>query len=218
MKDIFNIPHYILEADDDNIDTDFSSATDANTDNNDDDVNTDDTVEDVDTDFTGGDGGIDDGETADGDSEDGIEGEPQEDNPDNPDTEEDAGIEGDYQEDEEVDIIAMEKELFADMSDFDRMTRNEELKESFNNLYTFILKLLGRISQVKSSNVNLKVLEFCEQKILDLKQLTYHHIVYNFTNTSYIQNQIRYKTILFTISKIIDMLNKISNDTTNDEE
>lgn len=218
MKDIFNIPHYILEADDDQ-DTDFTSAIDANTDDNDD-VDTDDiTDDDVETDFTGNDGGIDDGETTDTDGEEGIEGEPQDNQEGEPDGDE-AGIDGeeDYQEDEEVDILAMEKELFADMSEFDRMTRNEELKESFNNLYIFILRLLGRIVQIKSSNVNLKVLEFCEQKILDLKKLTYHHIVHNFTNTTYIQNQIRYKTILFTISKILDMLNKISQDTKNGEE
>ena len=217
MKDIFNIPHYILEADDD-FDTDFASASDASTDNDNDDVNTDNTVNDnVETDFTSGDGGIDESEPTEPEGDESIEGEPQ-DGDQEGESDEYADIEGeDYQEDEEVDIIAMEKELFADMSEFDRMARNEELKESFNNLYIFILRLLKRISQIKSSNVNLKVLEFCEQKIIDLKKLTYHHIVYNYTNTSYIQNQIRYKTTLFTISKIIDMLNKISQDTKNDE-
>lgn len=216
MKDIFNRDNYIIEAEDD-VETDFSSTLNDKPESSDE-PDTDDTdTEAPDTDF--GSTSEDEPDTdTDFSSTTTTSNEDDDDNEDQPeegdvvdDTSEEEELEPE-EEEEPVDIRALEKELYSDFSDSDIEIRNEELKECYVKVYSFIKEYIDKITDVKKSNINLKVLEYCEDKLIELKLLTYKYITVNFTTNTYIQNQIRYKQILFTLSKITDILTKISDE------
>lgn len=201
MKNIFDRMAYIREADDDeDINTDFTD----NTDDEEVEENPEEPTEDEstggDTDFTNlGD-----------DNEDSNDEEPEED-----DGSSDEDIDDEYSDEEdtgeeEKDVKSMENELYEELSPFEISTRNTELKDSYVSLYDFINEFLLRIQDIKKSNTNIKILEYCEDKLISTKSLVYNHIVRNFTTNSYITNQIMYKQYLFIISKISDLMKKIS--------
>lgn len=141
------------------------------------------------------------------------EGESEEDT----DTEEEPGEEPDGEEDiedeeepqEEKSLFELEQELYASLEPHQKQNRNEELKDSFVRLYTFIQALLDRIITVKKSNVNIKILEFGENKLRELHSLTYDYIMNSYNNNTYIQNNIRYKQNLIIIKKVLNLLENI---------
>lgn len=121
--------------------------------------------------------------------------------------------EGDEEEGEDStfeDLQKIESELFSNLSPEQVEIKNKELKQRFIDVYGTIASVLIRINDIPKTDLNIDVLHFVTDKLMELRDLVDYNITKAFATKTYIENSINYQLCLSTLSSISDIIDSVA--------
>ena len=123
----------------------------------------------------------------------------------------DEGGEGEEGEDSTFeDLQKIESELFSNLSPEQVEIKNKELKQRFIDVYGTIASVLIRINDIPKTDLNIDVLHFVTDKLMELRDLVDYNITKAFATKTYIENSINYQLCLSTLSSISDIIDSVA--------
>ena len=129
------------------------------------------------------------------------------------DTETDMPTDDGMGEEEEVDpdqeMKDLEKELNGSLSDKQVAIKNRELKKQYVQIYNTASEISERIEKIVKNQDNITIIDFCLNKIFEMKKLIYDYITNTFDTKTSIENSINIKQYLVTLASINKLLEEI---------
>lgn len=111
--------------------------------------------------------------------------------------------------DPDQNIKDAEGEIFANLSDKDKINKVNELKTLYEDLYNRIVTLYDKINEIPKDDELIKVYNFITDNLADMKEYVYDYMTSTFDNKTYLENMINYKKYLSTLNVINGILEEI---------
>lgn len=111
--------------------------------------------------------------------------------------------------DPDQNIKDAEGEIFANLSDKDKINKVNELKTLYEDLYNRIVTLYDKINEIPKDDELIKVYNFVTDNLADMKEYVYDYMTSTFDNKTYLENMINYKKYLSTLNVINGILEEI---------
>lgn len=111
--------------------------------------------------------------------------------------------------DPDQNIRDAEGEIFANLSDKDKINKVNELKTLYEDLYNRIATLHDKVNEIPKDDDLIKVYNFVTDNLADMKEYVYDYMTSTFDNKTYLENMINYKKYLSTLNVINGILEEI---------
>ena len=111
--------------------------------------------------------------------------------------------------DPDQDLKDAEADIFDNLSDQDKVTKINELKSLYEDLYNRIVTLYDKVNDLPKDDDLIKVYNFVIDNLSDLKQFVYDYTSSTFDNKTYLENLINYKKYLSTLNIINGILEEV---------
>ena len=111
-----------------------------------------------------------------------------------------------------------EVDLFSKLTPAQIQVKNTELKSQFVKTYISITNAIERLSKVDRKEYTIKPLNFVIKKMIELKDLTKEALVINFSNKSYVENQIVLQRIMAVYLNFINIIEELKLDMENEQK
>lgn len=111
--------------------------------------------------------------------------------------------------DPDQNIRDAEGEIFANLSDKDKINKVNELKTLYEDLYNRIVTLHDKVNNIPKDDDLIKVYNFVTDNLADMKEYVYDYMTSTFDNKTYLENMINYKKYLSTLNVINGILEEI---------
>ena len=111
--------------------------------------------------------------------------------------------------DPDQDLKDAEADIFDNLSDQDKVTKINELKSLYEDLYNRIVTLYDKVNELPKEDDLIKVYNFVIDNLSDLKQFVYDYTSSTFDNKTYLENLINYKKYLSTLNIINGILEEV---------
>ena len=111
-----------------------------------------------------------------------------------------------------------EVDLFSKLTPAQIQVKNTELKSQFVKTYISIANAIERLSKVDRKEYSIKPLNFVIKKMIELKDLTKEALVINFSNKSYVENQIVLQRIMAVYLNFINIIEELKIDMENEQK
>lgn len=111
--------------------------------------------------------------------------------------------------DPDQNIRDVEGEIFANLSDKDKINKVNELKTLYEDLYNRIVTLYDKVNEIPKDDDLIKVYNFVTDNLADMKEYVYDYMTSTFDNKTYLENMINYKKYLSTLNVINGILEEI---------
>ena len=151
-----------------------------------------------DTNYSMDDDGSGDGAEDDGSTDDGSE-----------DTGDDTANDAEENVDPDEEMKNLEKELNSRLNNKQINIQNVDLKKRYIEIYNIASSLNDRIEKIPKNEDTLVVIDFCLNKILELKQLIYDYLTNAYDTKTYPENSINIKQYLVTLTSLNKLLKEI---------
>lgn len=121
----------------------------------------------------------------------------QTDNLDTPTTEEDSELQ------------SLEDEIFQGLRDSEKAIRDRELLSLYTTMYNDINSILNKLGGVPKTEKIIQPLEYCTNKLTDLREILFSYILSTYNLKTYIENMTNYYEFLATIQAINKILSEL---------
>ena len=108
--------------------------------------------------------------------------------------------------------------IYDELSDTEKINKDNKLKEDFKTLYEAICTLIKRCSLIPNTSDNLKVMKRIILNLNDLKQYIIYYINKSYSSKSYIENSIEFYKYLAIYNGINTIFTNIEKMNKNDEK
>lgn len=106
-------------------------------------------------------------------------------------------------------IQQLEDEIFSKFNSEQIGIMNRTLKENYNKLFITINDLVDRINEVPKVMGYINVIEFCSNKLAELRDMLSDYLYRTYNTKSYTENEISYKRFVILANQIADLIGKI---------
>lgn len=113
--------------------------------------------------------------------------------------------------DPDQNIRDAEGEIFANLSDKDKINKVNELKTLYEDLYNRVVTLYDKVNEIPKDEELIKVYNFITDNLADMKEYIYDYMTSIFDNKTYLENMINYKKYLSTLNIVNGILEEIRN-------
>lgn len=108
--------------------------------------------------------------------------------------------------------------IYDELSDTEKINKDNKLKEDFKTLYEAICTLIKRCSLIPNTSDNLKVMKRIILNLTDLKRYIIYYINKSYSSKSYIENSIEFYKYLAIYNGINTIFTDIEKMNKNDEK
>lgn len=115
----------------------------------------------------------------------------------------------DNQTDEYNELQDLEDEVFQNLRGGEKKIRDKELLKLYIDMYNDISSILSRINNIPKTERIIQPLEYCTDKLTDIREILYSYILSSYKIKTYIENMTNYYEFLATLQAINKILSEL---------
>lgn len=109
-----------------------------------------------------------------------------------------------------ADLMSMENKLLTELTPEQLQIKHQELKKKYDEIYNMIDPIINRINNLSKDNATLRVYDFVNKKLNELRDLVSHYLIKVYPTKTYVENLINYEEYIAILHQIDRVLEQIS--------